>query len=402
MPPITTVTMPVEKMSELAFVSLERMMNGEDVPRVQTLRTEPVIRDSCGCEGTDMDTAIKKRVRQSQEYEKMLDLIRYNTYTFVEMSDVQRAQEIVNHTRLLDVEDNFIKNFFICLGEGEGSQYPKYFSDKNEYPKQSQAVGAAMEGKILQTETAVFDTSDLLPKEAVEQDPMIYYFFPLHNLNVTFGYFAISYEGTHSCGKSFHSWLAILGNVLESMRLRHKTNTLLEELNNMYVHDALTGLLNRRGFENNSRDFYDKSQLEKRTMAIFSIDMDNLKIVNDKFGHKQGDIALQTIGKAILNAAEPGDVCARIGGDEFSVVGMDYNKQKIQGFMKKFNEYLENFNRNSGCPYLVGASCGWYLINNSYESTLEAAIVKSDEHLYEAKRDKKRSHRDCVLRKGEV
>lgn len=170
----------------------------------------------------------------------------------------------------------------------------------------------------------------------------------------------------------------------------------------MYVHDALTGLLNRRGFENNSRDFYDKSQSEKRTMAIFSIDMDNLKIVNDKFGHKQGDIALQTIGKAILNAAEPGDICARIGGDEFSVAGLDYNKQKIQVFMNKFNEYLENFNRDSGRPYLVGASCGWYLINNSHESTLEAAIVKSDEHLYETKRDKKRNHRDCVLRKGEV
>ena len=386
MPPITTVTMPVEKMSELAFATLGRMMNGEEVPRVQTLRTEPVIRDSCGCEGTDKETAIKKRVRQSQEYEKMLDLIRYNSYTFVEMSDVQRAQEIVNHTHLLDLKDNYINNFFICLGEGEGSQHPKYYSEKKEYPEQSQAVGAVMGGKILQTETAVFDTSDLLPKEALEQDPMIYYFFPLHNLNITFGYFAISYEGTHSCGKSFHSWLAILGNVLESMRLRHKTNALLEELNNMYVHDALTGLLNRRGFENNSRDFYEKSQSEKRTMAIFSIDMDNLKIVNDKFGHKQGDIALQTIGKAILNAAEPGDICARIGGDEFSVAGMDYDGKKIQGFMEKFNGYLEDFNRDSGRPYLVGASCGQYLITASHEITLEAAIVKSDEHLYETKR----------------
>lgn len=402
MPPVTTVTMPVEKMSELAFATLERMMNGGDVPRVQTLRTVPVIRDSCGCQGMDMETAVRKRVRQSQEYEKILDLIRYNTYTFVEMSDVQRAQELVNHTRLLDVEDNYIKNFFICLGEGEGSQHPKYCSEKNGYPKQSQAVGAAINGAILQTETAVFDTSDLLPREAVEQEPMIYYFFPLHNLNSTFGYFAISYEGTHSCGKSFHSWLAILGNVLEGMRLRQKTNALLDELNSMYVHDVLTGLLNRRGFEINSQEFYERSRTEKRTLVIISIDMDNLKIVNDKFGHKQGDIALQTIGKAILHAAEPGDVCARIGGDEFSVAGMDYNEQKAQGFVEKFNKYLEKFNRDSGRPYLVGASCGWYLISASHGISLEAAIVKSDEHLYETKRDKKKNHNDCVLREIEA
>ncbi len=402
MPPVTTVTMPVEKMSELAFETLERMMNGGDVPRVQTLRTVPVIRDSCGCQGMDMETAVRKRVRQSQEYEKILDLIRYNTYTFVEMSDVQRAQELVNHTRLLEVEDNYIKNFFICLGEGEGRQHPKYCSEKNGYPKQSQAVGAAVNGAILQTETAVFDTSDLLPREAVEQEPMIYYFFPLHNLNITFGYFAISYEGTHSCGKSFHSWLAILGNVLENMRLRQKTNALLDELNNMYVHDVLTGLLNRRGFEINSQEFYEKSRTEKRTLAIISIDMDNLKIVNDKFGHKQGDIALQTIGKAILHAAEPGDICARIGGDEFSVAGMDYNEQKAQGFVEKFDEYLEKFNRDSGRPYLVGASCGWYLVSAFHGISLEAAIVKSDEHLYETKREKKKDHRDCVLREKEA
>ena len=259
-----------------------------------------------------------------------------------------------------------------------------------------------MNGRILQTETAVFDTSDLLPREAVEQDPMIYYFFPLHNLNISFGYFAISYEGTHSCGKSFHSWLAILGNVLENMRLRQKTNALLDELNNMYIHDVLTGLLNRRGFENNSQDFYEKSRTEKRTLVIISIDMDNLKIVNDKFGHKQGDIALQTIGKAILHAAEPEDVCARIGGDEFAVAGMDYNEQRIQEFVEKFDTYLEKFNRDSGRPYLVGASCGWYLISASHEITLEAAIVKSDEHLYEIKRDKKKNHRDCVLREKEA
>ena len=71
-------------------------------------------------------------------------------------------------------------------------------------------------------------------------------------------------------------------------------------------------------------------------------------------------------------------------------------------FMKKFNEYLEDFNRDSGRPYLVGASCGWYLITTSHKSTLEAAIVKSDEHLYETKRDKKKNHRDCVLREGET
>ena len=81
---------------------------------------------------------------------------------------------------------------------------------------------------------------------------------------------------------------------------------------------------------------------------------------------------------------------------------MDYNEQKAQGFVEKFNEYLEKFNRDSGRPYLVGASCGWYLISASHGISLEAAIVKSDEHLYETKRDKKKNHNDCVLREIEA
>ena len=70
-------------------------------------------------------------------------------------------------------------------------------------------------------------------------------------------------------------------------------------MNNLYIHDALTGLLNRRGYENATREMYNKSIEQHKSMVIFSIDMDNLKIVNDQFGHAQGDLALKTIANAM-------------------------------------------------------------------------------------------------------
>ena len=396
MPPITTVMMPVEEMSERAFATLEKLMEGEKVSRVQTVSTSPVIRNSCGCEGMDMNTMLKKRVRQSQEYEKILELVQDNTYMFVEMSDVESAEEIVDKVRLLDNDDNFVRNFFICLGEGQGKSYPKYCSTKPGYPKRSKSIGSVMNRRIIETES--FSTSDLLPKEAMERDPMIYYFFPLHNLAQTFGYFAISYTGIHSCEKTFHSLISILGNALENLRLKQKTNTLLDELNSLYVHDALTGLLNRRGFENSSREYYERSLKRRQSMVIFSIDMDNLKVVNDKFGHMQGDVALQTIGQAMEHAAREGDICARIGGDEFAVVGLDYDDERAEAFMERFHGYLADFKIDSGLPYLVRASCGYYLISEDHEISLEAANVESDNRLYENKREKKAKKRDNVLR----
>lgn len=400
MPPLTTVTMPVEQMSRLAFVTLEKMINGEEVPQVQKINMTPVIRNSCGCQGMNMNAILKKRVRQNQEYEKMLDMVQNNTYMFVEMSDVESAEEIVNYVRLLENEDNFVRHFFICIGEGKGSDYPKYRSLKPGYPKYTKAIGSVFEREVIQTD--VFPTEELLPKEAMEEEPMVYYFFPLHNLDQTFGYFAVSYSGEHSCEKTFHSWIAILGNALENIRVKRKNHRLLEELNNLYVHDALTGLLNRRGFENNSREYYKVSSKNQSSMVIFSIDMDNLKIVNDKFGHMQGDVALQTIAKAIENAASPGDVCARVGGDEFSVVGMGYDEEKIKNFIDEFHSYLDAFNVDSGLPYLVSASCGYYLITEPHRVSLEEAIVESDGQLYEIKRNKKAKKLDNVIKKEDI
>lgn len=396
MPPITTVTMPVEEMSELAFITLEKQMNGEEVPQVQTLRTQPVIRNSCGCHKMDMNTMLKRRVRQNQDHEKMMDLVQNNTYMFVEMSDLNSAEKMVQHVRLLDNGDNYVRNFFICLGEGRGRGYPKYRSTDYGYPKRMKSVGSAMNRTII--ETTQFDTADLLPPEATEMEPMIYYFFPLHNLNQTFGYFAISYMGIHSCEKTFNSYIAILGNALENIRLKQKTNTLLDELNNLYIHDALTGLLNRRGFENSSQELYEKTRKSGETMIIISIDMDNLKVVNDRFGHMQGDVALQTISKAMEYAALKGDRCARVGGDEFAIVGIGYDEEQAQEFLKQFHGYLEDFNEDSNLPYLIGASCGYYIIPQDHSISLEAATVESDNNLYEDKREKKLQKRDNVLR----
>lgn len=399
MPPITTVKMQVEKMSQKAFESLEKMMNGEEVPKEQAVETKIAIRNSCGCEGMDIQAMLKKRVRQSQEHEKLLDLVQNNTYMFVEMSDVASAENLVEHVRLLETEDNFVEHFFICLGEGRGKVYPKYCSKKPGYPPQMKAIGSVLNRRVI--DTACFDTTELLPKEAMTQEPMVYYFFPLHNLQDTFGYFAISYQGEHSCEQTFHSWIAILGNALENLRLKQKTHALLEELNNLYIHDALTGLLNRRGYENATREMYNKSIETHKSMVVFSIDMDNLKIVNDQFGHAQGDLALKTIANAMEYAASEGTMCARIGGDEFSAFGLDYEQEEAEGFLRRFHEYLAEFNHTSQLPYNVWSSCGYCIISGIHDMTLEEAVVESDARLYQEKREKKEKFVETVLRKEE-
>ena len=67
---------------------------------------------------------------------------------------------------------------------------------------------------------------------------------------------------------------------------------------------------------------------------VFSADMDNLKNINDKHGHAGGDIAIKVVAELCSDAAEDDEICIRLGGDEFSVIGIDYDDEKIAQFLR--------------------------------------------------------------------
>ena len=152
MPPITTVSVPIEEMTRTALKIIEKMWNGEEVDRVRYLDAEVKIRNSCGCQTFNMQTMLAKRVRQEREHQSILELIQTNTYMFVDLSDLDKLDGIENYVRLLDYSDNHVRNFFICLGEGKGVQYPKYRSASVGFAKKSKAVGAVMNRKPIKTE----------------------------------------------------------------------------------------------------------------------------------------------------------------------------------------------------------------------------------------------------------
>ena len=396
MPPITTVSVPVEEMTRQALQIIEKLWKGEEVERVNYLDAKVELRNSCGCATFNMQAMLAKRVRQVKDHQKILDLMQTNTYMFVDLSDLDSLDGIEQHVRLLEYSDNHVRNFFICLGEGKGNTYPKYRSASSGFAKKTKAVGAVMNRTPIETE--IFETSNLLPAEASEDRPMIYYFFPLHNNQYSYGYFAISYEGVYSINRTFQNWLAILGNALENIRLKQKNQGLLHELSNLYVHDALTGLYNRRGFDNISEEYYAKAKKKGEGFCIIAIDMDNLKIVNDRFGHMNGDLALKTIGAAMEHAADKEDACARVGGDEYNVVGIGYTKEKAENFAREFHRYLEDFNETSELPYIVSASVGYHLMNPGDDTEVEDCVNLADAQLYENKRKKKEEKRDNVIR----
>lgn len=94
----------------------------------------------------------------------------------------------------------------------------------------------------------------------------------------------------------------------------------LDVMRDRSLHDALTGLHNRRGFD----EFIDQALEQQRRygwpFSLVLLDLDDFKRINDRIGHAAGDEVLRSVGREIANALRQGDTAARVGGDEFALV----------------------------------------------------------------------------------
>lgn len=169
-----------------------------------------------------------------------------------------------------------------------------------------------------------------------------------------------------------------------------------KKLDKMSRIDPMTGVTNRRGFFMTIREIL-KNPVNngKKAVAIYA-DMDNLKIVNDEFGHDEGDFSIKTIAKILSESFRSSDVVGRMGGDEFAafaIINQDSHPDKIK---ERIQRSMQAFNDQSDKPYYVNISIGLYefIIDDTVE--IEQILTKADAELYIEKKEKKK--RICVYK----
>jgi diguanylate cyclase (GGDEF)-like protein len=158
----------------------------------------------------------------------------------------------------------------------------------------------------------------------------------------------------------------------------------------MSIKDELTGLYNRRALHTLGQQYLQQSIKNQSNLMVFSADMDNLKYINDIYGHGGGDIALKAIAKALLDASEDDEICIRLGGDEFTVIGVEYDKDKMNQFLTKFDNAVQAFNREPAFDFKISVSYGWGITKPNIDTTLEECLGIADKKMYIQKYEKKR------------
>lgn len=163
-----------------------------------------------------------------------------------------------------------------------------------------------------------------------------------------------------------------------------------EEIKYLSFHDTLTGLYNRRYFDNKLNDFIEQELLP---LSIIIGDVNGLKLTNDVFGHLEGDKLLIQIADVLKKACRSEDIAARWGGDEFAVLLPNTNEKAAKQVVNSINNNCKSYsNELVKLSMALGTAT-----RNSKTEAIETTIKEAEEKMYRHKLLESRSVRSNII-----
>ena len=208
-------------------------------------------------------------------------------------------------------------------------------------------------------------------------------YFLLGALTLSYAVFLVNC--INSCWRAFTDKSRAIDELTISLA---KTELAKKEIERAAYYDALTGLPNRRAFLNfslESEKAGSNNNNKGHSRALFYIDLDRFKPVNDAFGHDVGDRLLQAVASRLTNCLLPGDLLARLGGDEFTLVAERIDNEAAAASRATFilEKICQPYNIE-GHTLSVGASIGIAMESDSV-TDIEELLKRADLALYKCK-----------------
>lgn len=162
------------------------------------------------------------------------------------------------------------------------------------------------------------------------------------------------------------------------------------EILSLSITDPLTGLYNRRGFMALAEQQIKMAERSKEgpLLMLMFADLDKMKSINDNLGHKKGDKALIEVASILKKAFRESDIIARVGGDEFAVLGTIAQNSGVHLFEDRLQQQIELYNGQEKKDFMLSLSIGSACREPEHLQSIDDLMSAADKKMYEQKRSK--------------
>ena len=175
---------------------------------------------------------------------------------------------------------------------------------------------------------------------------------------------------------------------VKELAARVKHVKTVEEMRNLALRDELTGLYNRRGFFTLVEHQLKLAKRKKTGMFLLYADLDDLKLINDTWGHREGDVALIETAKILRKNYRESDIIARIGGDEFVVFPAGTSDDDSEKILDRLHNAFLHHCAQSNPAYKLSISAGISFYNPDSPCAIDELLALGDKSMYERKMKK--------------
>ncbi|MBR2661831.1 MAG: GGDEF domain-containing protein [Clostridia bacterium] len=382
-PRLSTVHADHSKLDYFAADVLLRLIRKENLPARIPFDFELICSESCGCHNAPRRGVIRdlyfQQTRFLRSFYVQQDQMAEDLFEAEDLPDLMRVIS-KNHT-IFGCDD-----IYLCINEYYFDNY-----DKSMWPNYAESFDTTMVlyspdparhsggGDIVR-----FPTSDLLPRELMEQESFLM-FYPLHYNTYSIGYLVLDGICTAAKLNLHESILNFLEIAIENVRKKSLLHNLNDTLDDLYVHDALTGLYNRFGLARFGQQRFDDLLASEGSVQVLFIDMDDMKSINDRFGHETGDAALKLSARILQRTCSADAFIMRYGGDEFIII----DTGRIRHLDERIQEAANDYNRSSGMPFTLSFSIGLVRTGSEKRLPMDDCINAADSLMYKVKQKKK-------------
>ena len=391
-PSVTSCTRPDMYAGELCVCELHKNATGEEVQPLDPDIGVFVGGESCGCR---RDVAFAHNFNDVDRRESESESnFRYSCMQESLMASDTFDELIINiYSRLYLLRDGAA--FVLCLNK----DWNLFKEDDNDYLKtgyQEEMIEAMSWVREPNTErrNVPFDVHELFPPDILLEDrPVTCYFNAVHFEDRCFGYQVVRFTDEEESVPEdiYHSWASSVSVSLEYMRMQSRMTLMYNRAFANSVRDGMTGLYNRQGYELYAPEVFNIAKERGTKLLVVCADLDDLKKINDSYGHTEGDNAINVAARALQTCCGNGEYCVRAGGDEFVIFGTyDYDNAIPIFYRSRIDGYLARYNSSSEKPYSVGMSTGFFIdYTNDYDN-IDQCFKIADERMYANKLARKK------------